>query len=90
MVEDAEEEHVVEKAEALGRDLLHFGKRVFDLRFAQPFDRGELFVFHAVDGHHFRAAPLAFEAVPARGRADIEHALAAQIRGQAAMRRDAL
>src|SRR5439155_14220141 len=42
----------------------------------------ELFILHVIKGDYFRAAALAFEAVPARGCAYIEHALPGKIFGK--------
>lgn len=79
VVEHAQEEHDIEAADAIRRELVDVGKDKLNLRPERLARREECLALYDIGGNHFGAPALHLKAEPPIPAADVQHALAAQI-----------
>src|SRR5579883_1141648 len=80
VVQDAEEEDEVERAEARLRQVEEIDDAVIHLRLQPAMDELEVRDFDAIDGRDGGPAPLRLETEPAVPGADVEHAAPGEVR----------
>ena len=86
MVEDTHEEHDVEAADALRRQLVHIQLAIIDARAEAGVDFAKQRIIPVIDRYHIGAAAFHFKGEPAVPGADVQYALAAQIGGDGKLR----
>ena len=79
MIQDAQEEHHIELAQARRREFIEIEHTIIDLGLQPAVDLQERRDLDAIDRHDLGPVALGLEAEPSVPRADVEHALAAQI-----------